>query len=83
MSEFGGLRKHENSQWNVAAQVAVELKTVTYATLPMEERRKTKKENVTPGRQLAREVNVVLIYRVANSICTGHECTAYVNRDGY
>ena len=39
MSEYGRLWKHENNQhapyprrWNVAAQVAEELKTVTYAT---------------------------------------------------
>ena len=48
MSEFGGLCKHENNQHalvtpedgNVAAQVAEKLKTVIYATPPMEERRK-------------------------------------------
>ena len=51
MSEFVGLWKHENTQHalvppngrNVAAEVAEELKTVTYATLPMEERRNRKK----------------------------------------
>ena len=47
MSEFGGLWKHEHNQHalvpprrNVAAQVVEELKTVTYLTPPMEERRK-------------------------------------------
>ena len=45
MSGFGGLWKHENNQHalvppNVVAQVAEELKTVTYATPPMEEHRK-------------------------------------------
>ena len=46
MSEFGRLWKHENKQMhvyprrrNVVAQVSEELKTVTYATPPMEERR--------------------------------------------
>ena len=55
MSEFGGLWKHENNHMhlyprrqNVAAQVAEELITVTYAT-PMEERRKKegKKEEMS------------------------------------
>ena len=47
MSELRGLWKHKNSQharvpprWNVASQVAFELKTATYATPPMEEREK-------------------------------------------
>ena len=53
-SETGdGLWKHENNQRsmhlyprrrNVAAQVAEELKTVTYAIPPMEERRKKRKK---------------------------------------
>ena len=55
MSEFGGLWKQENNQHilvsprrNVAAQVAEELKIVTYATHPdpMEECRKKKNNRV-------------------------------------
>ena len=55
MSEFRGLWKHENNQhahdlyprrWNVAAQVAEELNTVTYATPPVEERRKKKEKRL-------------------------------------
>ena len=51
ISEFGGLWKHENNsmhlypwRWNVAAQMVEELKTVTYATSPMEKQRKEKKK---------------------------------------
>ena len=54
MSKFGGLWKHKNNQHAlvvvppkteyVTDQVAEEFKAVTYATRPMDERRKKKKE---------------------------------------
>ena len=51
MSEFGGLWKQKYPACictpriqNVAAQVAEDFKTVTYATPPMEERRKKKEK---------------------------------------
>ena len=54
MSEFGGLLNHENNQhalvppkMECAAQVAEELKTVTYATPLMEERRKKRKKEIS------------------------------------
>ena len=50
MSEFSEIWKHKNNQhalaplrWNVAAQVAGELKTVTNATPPTEERRRRRR----------------------------------------
>ena len=58
MSEFGGLWKHKNNQHdlyprrqNVAAQVAEELKMVTYATPPMEECR----TRIYVGKGMSRE----------------------------
>ena len=63
MPEFGGLWKHENNQHalvprrrNVAAQVAEELKTVTHATHPMEERRRKQTEK-KKERKVKRELN--------------------------
>ena len=55
MSQSGGLWKHENNEyalkyprrWNVAAHVVEELKTITYATPPMEEPSKKKKHHLT------------------------------------
>ena len=55
MSEFSGLWKRTKitgkhlylHKQNAAAQVAEELKTVTYATPPMEERRKKERKDTS------------------------------------
>ena len=72
MSEFGGWWKHENNQHalvapkteNVTVQLAEELKTVTYATPPMEERRKKEKKSkphrVTTGHTQPRYLFIYL-----------------------
>ena len=50
---------------NVAAQVAVELKPVTYATHPMEERRKKDKKRRIKRKELTQKrplVTAILVY---------------------